>query len=878
MRFPRVLSVNATFFFRSVVFVCVLSLVGAIVHGADFYVSPDGSDDYSGTSAECPDGQDVGKSATSAGPFATIARAQQAVRELKAKDPDRAAAIVVQIAGGHYQLGEPLVFGPRDGGNEELTVKYQAAPGQQPLFSGGVRITGWKTDQDGTWHVQLDKVSEGRPDFNELFVNNRRATRARFPNSGYLRVERVGPDKRTSFTYAEGDLPAGFRAKEGEAELVFLHDWSISRVRIQAIDPATRTLTTAHTVGPHAKHYRMDHYEAHPRYFLENHASFLDVPGEWYLDDETRLLTYKPLEGESIENVVVIAPKLTKLMTIAGEPGRPVRNLQFEGLAFAHCAFEPGERYAAGQAAFHEEEDAQGDLRVPTPAAVTLDHARQCQLRHCRVAHVGGTGVWIRQSARDCQLTACHVADVAGNGVMIGEERSRKVDSKSWIQAAPEQATTHCSLTHSLVEQVGQRYFGAVGVWIGMANHITAACNEVRNTPYTGISVGWMWNPTPTPCHHNTIEKNHIHHVMQKLSDGGGIYTLGRQPGTKLVGNVIHDVPRNAGRAGSNGMFLDQGTTDLLITDNIIYNVDRAPLRFHQATTNLSRSNVLVVRDRQPPYRYNNTKATDIAKQDDQVIPAGRFDASDYRDALDTAGPRMTLPSLLPPLPAAHRWQRVWSDEFSGTHVDTSKWEVLDQPRRGERWSPKAVAVDAGYLVLSTLESDHGFLSGAVRTEGKYEKRFGYFETRIKLPREVGHWPAFWLHTRGMSNVGDGGRDGTEIDIMEQNRRRDKINHALHWDGYGEHLTSASHWVEQTGLADGWHVFGLHWTSERYVFYVDGSPTWITDAGGVCQVPVFIKLTEEIGSWAGDITKAELPDHTYVDYVRVYEQMSEDDQ
>ena len=72
-------------------------------------------------------------------------------------------------------------------------------------------------------------------------------------------------------------------------------------------------------------------------------------------------------------------------------------------------------------------------------------------------------------------------------------------------------------------------------------------------------------------------------------------------------------------------------------------------------------------------------------------------------------------------------------------------------------------------------------------------------------------------------------------------------------------------------MSEGFHTFGLHWTPEEYVFYVDGKETWRTSGGGVSQVPEFAKLTEEIGEWGGDIKKARLPDQFVVDYVRVYD-------
>ena len=149
---------------------------------------------------------------------------------------------------------------------------------------------------------------------------------------------------------------------------------------------------------------------------------------------------------------------------------------------------------------------------------------------------------------------------------------------------------------------------------------------------------------------------------------------------------------------------------------------------------------------------------------------------------------------------------------------------------------------------------------------------FGYFEARCKFQTQCGHWPAFWLFpAKGIPDAANTGRDGTEIDIMEKAWLTDKIEHTLHWDGYGQNHKSEGKVIEQAGLSKGFHTFGLWWKPDEYIFYVDGVETWRTAAGGVCQTPAYVKLTEEIGKWAGDIAKAELPDFFLTDYVRIYE-------
>lgn len=229
--------------------------------------------------------------------------------------------------------------------------------------------------------------------------------------------------------------------------------------------------------------------------------------------------------------------------------------------------------------------------------------------------------------------------------------------------------------------------------------------------------------------------------------------------------------------------------------------------------------------------------------------------------------------SPLPAAPAGTAWRLAWADEFDGSRIDPSRWEVIgDSKRRDGWWVKEDSFVDGqGHLVLRTRKDGDRYTCGAVRTRGRFEHAFGYYEVRCQLPRQPGHWPAFWMMCDGVGKVGDDGRDGTEIDVVEVPWRDGTITMNLHWDGYGKEHQSAGTKVKLPELLQGFHTFGLLWTKDEYVFYADGRETWRSRAGGVSQVPEFLKLTEEIGTWGGDITQARLPDEFVVDYVRVYD-------
>jgi len=243
-----------------------------------------------------------------------------------------------------------------------------------------------------------------------------------------------------------------------------------------------------------------------------------------------------------------------------------------------------------------------------------------------------------------------------------------------------------------------------------------------------------------------------------------------------------------------------------------------------------------------------------------------------------TARPRAEVGRIreefMPPAGEGKTWKLAWSDEFNGTKIDRTKWEILgDWKRRDGYWVKEDSYVDGkGNLIIRIKKDGDRYTSGAMRTRNRFEHKFGYWVCRCKFPEQVGHWPAFWLHTGSVGKVGNEGRDGTEIDIMEKPWLEDKITQNLHWDGYGAaHKNAGGKSSTIPGISDGFHTFGLHWKSDEYVFYVDGKETWRTNAGGVSQVPQYMKLTEEIGKWGGDIKKAKLPDYFVVDYVRVYD-------
>ncbi|MEI6503318.1 MAG: hypothetical protein WCP21_20085, partial [Armatimonadota bacterium] len=306
-----------------------------------FFVANGGNDSWSGTLA------DANKAKTD-GPFATLARARDEVRKLN-KLGQLPAGATVAIRGGMYYLPETLTFGLEDSGSVNAPIVYQAYGGERVVISGGRVINGLtesKVAGQRAWQVMLPEVAGGQWNFRQLFVQRKGEsywTRRFRPMKGMLVVAGLtfSPARKTAahraaqqdFIFFPGDLKES--ANLSDVEVVAIHSWSASRLKIKSLDTQTNVVTF--TSVPTFKIGAWYKDERNP-YYVENVKEELKQPGQWYLDRPTGLLTYLPLAGETLANTTLVAPQLEKLVVVKGDTEKAafVENLSFEGLTFAH--------------------------------------------------------------------------------------------------------------------------------------------------------------------------------------------------------------------------------------------------------------------------------------------------------------------------------------------------------------------------------------------------------------------------------------------------------------------------------------------------------------------------------------------------------------
>jgi len=488
------------------------------------------------------------------GPIASLEQARDAARAERHAGHKGPIRIVVHA--GRYTLGRTLQLGP-----EDSNTQWEAAPGEQPIISGGQTVLNWKCAERGICSAPAVGL-----DAHQLFVNGVRAIRARTPNRGFLHIDGDSSTaKPFQLHYRNNDIQADWAAR-GDVEVVALLAWADLRRPIVHVDSANKLATLA---GDPEK----SNHERDARYYIENTPDALDSAGEWYLDRKAQRIYYMPRPNEDVQRAEVIATTLETLVSIGDQEkgSKPTKKISFKGLTFAYGDWKmPPSGYADVQSASY------------APSLVQVRSASHIAMDHCRVAHAGGYAIWFAQGAHDSSVTASEIVDMGAGGIKIGEPM---------LQATSGTSSGSILVEGNQIHDLGNVYAPGVGVWVLESARNKILHNEIHHLYYSAISLGWTWGYGPNRARDNIVAFNHLHDVGQgMLADMGAIYTLGKQPGTIVRNNLIHDVSASA--YGAWGIYTDEGSSDILIEKNIVYHCSSSAFVQHYGKGNRVRNNI----------------------------------------------------------------------------------------------------------------------------------------------------------------------------------------------------------------------------------------------------------------------------------------------
>ncbi|MCU0462695.1 MAG: right-handed parallel beta-helix repeat-containing protein [Bacteroidales bacterium] len=576
---------------------CSLSYEVRAEEPVKFYVSLNGNDSNKGTIDR---------------PFATLEAAQKAVRDAKKNNLNRPVEVVIRE--GIYYLQQTLELKPEDSGTKEAPVTWLAAENERVILSGGRIISGmWKKDYDGKiWYVDLpstkgwirevtqpevyQKLPIGSWHFRQLYIDEKKAIRARFPNANEQNPFLYAIDGSMEYVrLSDGEVKSSW-GDEPDAQINIVPQWRFFNQwnDVTGVNVKESTIT----IGPRERHALMNKGSW---FWIEGVKSELDQPGEWYLDTKIGRLYYLPEPGQEPNNQKIIAPLLNRIVYLKGdvEKGTHVTYVNFRGLEFRHTTYTLG----------------QIEARVHTDGAVMFENATNCSIEECTFENIGGYALWLHLDSKDNSFCRNTVINSGGGGVLLtGSRFSYMDDSKIYThgEAAAKVAPYLTEITHNTVKHCGQiRYYGG-GVHIDSrpASMTMMPGNHIAHNHFQDLSRNGVFAFRNQGG--NVVEFNEIHDCLQTTIDGACIHfaSMNRfNAPNYILNNYLYDMwgymqnpDGKPQRMLANGVFLDWATSNTTIKNNVIYNSGEKEIKTIMGNWNLDIENNLVSKTRIEPF------------------------------------------------------------------------------------------------------------------------------------------------------------------------------------------------------------------------------------------------------------------------------------
>jgi hypothetical protein len=554
--------------------------------GQSLYVAPDGDDTNPGTLAR---------------PLRTVAKARDLVRTM---NDAMTGDISVVLRGGTYPQTSPLVFTKADSGSNGFYVKYVAYPGERPLLTGGQPIRGWKIIDTSN---NIYAASAGTTAFRQLYVNGSKATRARSPNlgaNGAAKFYRLTGFDSTAHNVQVASSLVGTWSNLGKVEMHLMTAWADNTLRIASISNAGGTATIKFQsaedailfVRPNPKLDQMNTGSARAFYF-ENALEMLDQAGEWYLDETTSVVYYKPRAGEDMDTAVVVAPTIETVVSVKGaSTSEPASYLWFAGLTFAHSTFMRPSQHGfldaqAGQYNLTAQANNNQTVGHP-PAGVSVSNAHHLRFERNLFTQMAATGLDLVSGTHDDLIIGNVFTDVGGNGISVGKFTADE-NTEFHVPYNPADKNEICTretISNNYVANVTTEFQGGSGIAAGYPAYLTVEHNEVTATNGDGISVGYGWTTATNAMTNNKINRNHVHHVANLMAGAAGISTLSNQgPTSGIQYNYLHDFSQSSwADYGIWGIYLNEGTAGYTVARNVMRNTPGATSSVNTGTNTLS--------------------------------------------------------------------------------------------------------------------------------------------------------------------------------------------------------------------------------------------------------------------------------------------------
>ena len=530
----------------------------------ELYVAPGGSDSNAGT-----------KSA----PFATIAGANAAIKNLRSQ---MKGDIIVNVASGYYQISEPIVISSDGAGANGYRVIYRGDNSDMPVISGGVQVSGWTKVDSKVWSAPVN-VEDART----FYVNDNLTVRAR---SKYLYTATENYKASGSGNTSDGMSLANLNFPQNltntsEIELVFDREWRHHRCLVSDIlytsDKVTLVMQQPMWQAIVTKQTTKTDPGVNKAFYIENAKELLDEPGEFYFDKTEKRIYYYPFENEDMSTAKCYVGNSEGLLKIKGTGVNSlVDGLTFENISFKYGAWN--ELSDTGLITNQADNittsaTAVGDKLVP--GQISVEYANNITFRNCRFACLGSTALTMSNAVSNSLIEGNVFTDISGIGISIGHFNHLDTMPSGMARCV------NIDVLNNVIRRIGAELRSSPAIMMYYVNTVRVMHNDIADIPYSGIDLGWGWGRVVNGCANNIIAYNKIADAVNPTHDGAHIYILGPIKGTYINNNWC--INSNDMRGG---LYPDEGAAYLNIFQNVIQEVDN--WLFARPNVNLMKINV----------------------------------------------------------------------------------------------------------------------------------------------------------------------------------------------------------------------------------------------------------------------------------------------
>ena len=458
---------------------------------------------------------------------------------------------------------------------------------------GGKKLTGFNKDVFNGQNCYSITIENG-VDFTDLYLDGKRVKLARYPlNTTLKAVSTEFGDKEFSWVYLD-EHDKWFIANKTDvvsagdisnAIVSFTHFWIDEHTPIESYDEVTGKITlknaTRFMISAFYPNENVESSSGDIHYYFENVKAGFVGENTWFYDKPNAKLYVIPPKNVNVNEVEVFIPTVENIITVTGSNANKIENVSFKNVTFI-CSkgdyvsklVDVTEKMLTGDDGYASDaQSAHGSKGI-----LQIYYANNVIIENCNFTCTGMCGVEMGFGVTNSKVLNSSFTEIGSNGIKIqGGENENE----------PNKRTYKITIKNNLIKNVSKRYDAGCGILIIHSAYNEVDNNEVCYTGYTGISCGWVWGYAHSESHHNVISNNYIHHIgVGNLSDMGGIYMLGVQTGTVIRGNVIHDVIGS--HYGGWGIYTDQGSTNMLIENNTVYNC-----KSHCYHQNIGKNNII---------------------------------------------------------------------------------------------------------------------------------------------------------------------------------------------------------------------------------------------------------------------------------------------